>query len=898
MPLLPTTFIATRKLFLLALSLLALFLIITVITNPVKSAGDWIVTGSEVVENQSRDLAGNLIVKNGGSLTLKNVTLTMQSQYDGQYRIEVEPGGELFIESGSIITASNSSHHYDFAVRGSALEIKNSEVHGAGRWIYQELNNSSSIFNGSRGLLVDTDNALLDGNTFSGNNVGVILTGSGITLTNNTIYSNTAHGIYIQGGTNNLVSYNTIRHGGDVSSPVRLNNSDDNTISHNNIESNILRGIIETLASDNNLFDSNNISGHGMGTLLMYVSNNNTISNNTYSVDEAGIMIWGTGNIVSGNTINDTVKQAKTGIYMVYAYNSRITDNKFYNIGNEHGIFMRNSSNNLISGNTATADTDFFARFSSGLMMFSKCKNNVLYGNSFTNFQRGATLFYASDNNTIASNTFSTSSQESFVVDDSSENVIYRNNFINNTLAAYDNADNNWDHEGYGNYWSEYTGSDVNSDGIGDTPYNVSPNGSDNYPLMTSTSIDSLTLSDPQVITPTSLSPIESQYIESGDNVTISNQTINLGFYHIRNGGSLTLDNVTLITGGDPRASSGIHLDSGGSLTINNSTITHTEYGAGFDLFAKSNSNLVIADSELSVCGSEWWYGGIQIATDNFSLENNTFSDTMLFVKNVNGGSIINNTILRNYQALDFTISNATISGNTIISGVRTPVKGSGSGNTIKNNTISGTWENGIHLHNNSDTLIENNYISGIRQGYRAIIVDANNTTVKGNTISDVYTGIRLAGSGPFTVSNNSITGSQTAMNLGSNNGSISYNTISSCGLGISLEGFELTLTHNTISNCSKGIYIPLTDKIFTIYNNNFIGNDSQAEDNGINTNWDNGSRGNYWSDYTGSDNNHDGIGDTPYNILPGGTDHYPLMAVTFDLVEKLYLPLVINSSN
>jgi len=41
---------------------------------------------------------------------------------------------------------------------------------------------------------------------------------------------------------------------------------------------------------------------------------------------------------------------------------------------------------------------------------------------------------------------------------------------------------------------------------------------------------------------------------------------------------------------------------------------------------------------------------------------------------------------------------------------------------------------------------------------------------------------------------------------------------------------------------------------------------------------WDNGSAGNYWSDYNGTDANNDGLGDTPYVIHRDNQDIYPLM--------------------
>jgi hypothetical protein len=41
---------------------------------------------------------------------------------------------------------------------------------------------------------------------------------------------------------------------------------------------------------------------------------------------------------------------------------------------------------------------------------------------------------------------------------------------------------------------------------------------------------------------------------------------------------------------------------------------------------------------------------------------------------------------------------------------------------------------------------------------------------------------------------------------------------------------------------------------------------------------WDNGSEGNYWSNYNGTDSNNDGIGDTYFIISDGVKDNYPLM--------------------
>jgi len=58
---------------------------------------------------------------------------------------------------------------------------------------------------------------------------------------------------------------------------------------------------------------------------------------------------------------------------------------------------------------------------------------------------------------------------------------------------------------------------------------------------------------------------------------------------------------------------------------------------------------------------------------------------------------------------------------------------------------------------------------------------------------------------------------------------------------------------------------------------------------------WDNGSTGNYWSDYNGIDANADDIGDTPYIIDENNQDNYPLMEPTIIPEFPSWAPLLIT---
>lgn len=104
-----------------------------------------------------------------------------------------------------------------------------------------------------------------------------------------------------------------------------------------------------------------------------------------------------------------------------------------------------------------------------------------------------------------------------------------------------------------------------------------------------------------------------------------------------------------------------------------------------------------------------------------------------------------------------------------------------------------------------------------------------------------------------------------------------SYNNTYGISLGY---GWNNAVTYCNIFNNEYGLYIMTegegSDNV--IHHNNFVNNVQNVYcDESIHI-WDDGSEGNFWSDYTGIDQNGDGIGDTPYMINEDNEDVFPLM--------------------
>ncbi|HII80648.1 MAG TPA: PKD domain-containing protein [Methanosarcina sp.] len=175
----------------------------------------------------------------------------------------------------------------------------------------------------------------------------------------------------------------------------------------------------------------------------------------------------------------------------------------------------------------------------------------------------------------------------------------------------------------------------------------------------------------------------------------------------------------------------------------------------------------------------------------------------------------------------------------------------------------SGEFNGSIYVNKENLTIKsasgnpDNTLISGENAGSYVFEIAASGVNISGFSITDGLCGIFLNKA---------------------DNCTISDNKISNQGVGIYLleSGNNLLSNNMVYSNLDCGIKLLASPD--NIIRGNYFNNTYNARDNKLNI-W-NDSTGNYWSDYNGTDENGDGIGDTAYAVNPeaGSMDYMPLI--------------------
>lgn len=312
---------------------------------------------------------------------------------------------------------------------------------------------------------------------------------------------------------------------GDSEKGIVLYDSHNCILNNTECHSNEDYGILVRDDSSYNLLINNKCIWNGFYNLGLYHSSGNILINNTIAHPEGCIgidMYYSSGNEIRDCTFYDNDRN----LLMRGSHNNYIHGNQFSSTG-ENNLVLSNCGNNIVSNNSIknggigiklkdssnnnclfnnTVGSNWWAGidleysynnnishcvvhdvdYGEGIKLYRSSYNNITDCSIYNNTASGIYL-NDSSNNTIKLNYIANNDKGICLEDSSNNNHFFHNDLINNTMNAYDECTNTWYNTTLqeGNYWFDYNGTDLDGDGIGDTPYNIS--GGDNqdlYPLM------------------------------------------------------------------------------------------------------------------------------------------------------------------------------------------------------------------------------------------------------------------------------------------------------------------------------------------------------------------------------------------------------------------------------
>ena len=220
--------------------------------------------------------------------------------------------------------------------------------------------------------------------------------------------------------------------------------------------------------SANITLTNNSVTGIGRIAIFSASSSNITISQNEITNSDQGIVIIDSKRM---NIFENNIKRNRIGIN-AYSYDD----------ANHYVVIIRNN----ITGNADAGITVV------GIYSFQV----IIVGNNIADNRVGVHVSFLANF------------------------AVHHNNFVSTAKNVESSScQGPWDDGAEGNYWSDYNGTDLNGDGVGDTPYIVETpriwiepttqtpvtfgvNAQDNYPLMHPVNISSVTIELPEWLAP------------------------------------------------------------------------------------------------------------------------------------------------------------------------------------------------------------------------------------------------------------------------------------------------------------------------------------------------------------------------------------------------------------
>lgn len=415
--------------------------------------------------------------------TYEPASAPIQRIADDRYILTNDVYGGISLQKSNIIIEGNGRRIFGNWGTGLLLQnvtdvtVQNVKILYFDNGIYLENSNNTllknnTLFNCGITLAKNSINNHINGNNVS----SIISVQSG---NNNTIVGNIAGGVSIAWSMNVTV-------GNNILSDAKLANN-----------TSISGGFTEGISVDNcnnSFVYGNTIERKGLGINIWY-SNNITFRNNSLRENQFGFKLVGNNlqtnlqNIDLSNTINGkpvyflinvTDYKVPNNAGWIAAINCRnITVESWTSIPNWDGIlFAYTTDSKIISSNLKN---------NYNAIRFDNVSNCLINQNHLVDNQYAALVFKNTTDCVVTQNNVINNYCFFDIWHNSLNNVFYQNNFVGNWTGTLDKAlGSKWDNGYEGNYWSCYTGIDLDKNGVGDSPFLIDAfsGEKDNYPKL------------------------------------------------------------------------------------------------------------------------------------------------------------------------------------------------------------------------------------------------------------------------------------------------------------------------------------------------------------------------------------------------------------------------------